>query len=148
MFFFQFIDNQLDGFFFAHFVDLARSLHGLRERLEHLGGRTAQAETGFVVVDLVGTPNFDFPVVGLDDAADGHVTGFKGGSQHGQQALAFHFEDLDAVFVLLVDQQVAVVEQLGIANVGDLGQTEVFGHFGTHLCGVAIDGLTAAMIKS
>ena len=68
MFFLQFGHDQFHGFLGVHFVDLAGGLEFFRERFDHLGRGTLQAEFGLGHVDAVGAPDFHFLAVGIHDA--------------------------------------------------------------------------------
>ena len=95
-------------------------------------------------VDAVGTPHLDFLVEGGDDAADGHVAGLHAGGQGGDDAGGLHLEHLVAVLELFLDGEgLGGLVVLEVFHVGDLRQVEVLGDLGTHLGGVAVDGLAA-----
>ena len=78
VFSFQLINNLFDSLLGCHLVHLARSLHGLGEGLEHLGGRTSETQLAFLDIDLVGTPDLNFLIIGLLNAAHTHVAGIEG----------------------------------------------------------------------
>ena len=66
MFLFQFVNDKLYSLFGSHFVNLTGLLHSLGERAEHLGWRACKTELAFLDVNLVGTPNLNFLVIGFD----------------------------------------------------------------------------------
>ena len=95
-------------------------------------------------VDAVGAPHLDFLVEGGDDAADGHVARLDAAGQGGDDAGGLHLEHLVAVLELFADGEgLGGLIVLEVFHVGDLRQVEVLGDLGTHLGGVAVDGLTA-----
>ena len=122
----------------------AGGLELLGERLEDARGRTGLADVLFGHVDAVGAPHLDFLVEGGDDAVDGHVARLDAAGQSGDDAGSLHLEHLVAVLELFADGEgLGGLIVLEVFHVGDLRQVEVLGNRGTHLGGVAVDGLTA-----
>ena len=94
-------------------------------------------------IDAVGIPHLDLFVPSRNDTADGHIARLNRAGQSGDDAGCLHLENLIAVLELFLNGEgLGGLVVLKVFHIGNLRQVEVLGNLRSHLCGVAVDGLT------
>ena len=94
------------------------------------------------VLQILAAPDGDLLLEGVKDAAGGHISWLVQLGQRRDETGHFGLEHMIAVVKLPLDDD-GVPFDFDILSIGDHRDTQVLGDLGSHLGGVAVDGLAS-----